>query len=182
LAGDAGPDEPVLVGRVIKPRGVRGEVVVDPTGSTVDHLAPGRRLWAGDRWLTVEARRSHGRRHLVRFAGVGDYDAAEALRGSALEIDADELEELGEGSYYVDDLLGCRVEGPDGADLGVVTEVVHGNGDLLEVDAGDGTFLVPLARSMVHGVDLEAGRIVVDLPEGLREATHSAARTGQDAR
>lgn len=182
MSEDAGPVEPVLVGRVVKPRGVRGEVVVEPTGSSVGHLTPGRRLWAGDRYLTVESRRSHGHRHLVHFAGVGDYDAAEALRGRELEIDADELEELEEGSYYVDDLLGCRVEAPDGTELGVVTEVLHGNGDSLEVDRGDGTFLVPLARPMVRAVDAGSGCIVVDLPEGLQEATHSSPRRGGGGR
>lgn len=182
MPGNAGPAEPVLVGRVVKPRGVRGEVVVEPIGSTVAHLAPGRRVWVGDRYLVVESRRSHGRRQIVRFAGIDDYEAADGLRSRELEIDAGELEDLEEGRYYVDHLLGCTVEGVNGESLGVVTEVVHGNGDWLEVDSGDGTFLVPLARPLVQGVDVESGRIAVDLPVGLEEATRGETRRRRDAR
>ena len=108
----------------------------------------------GEREAEVERRAGSDERPLLRIAGVGDRDAAAALRGQdLLVLDDSELEE---GEYLVEDLVGCRVEG-----LGEVRAVIAAPScDLLEV--GDRGVLVPLVSDAVKRVDLAARTIEVD--------------------
>ncbi|HEX6864005.1 MAG TPA: ribosome maturation factor RimM, partial [Thermoanaerobaculia bacterium] len=116
------PDLPerVAVGRVLRPHGVRGEVVVEVLSDVPGRLAPGRSLrasWAGrpQRTVTVESYRPHKSGALVRFAGAEDRDRAEELRDALLEVDRSEVPAAPEGTYYWYQLLGCRcrVDGED---------------------------------------------------------------------
>ncbi|MFR9731299.1 ribosome maturation factor RimM [Saccharopolyspora sp. MS10] len=169
---------PVLaVGRVVKPHGVRGEVVVDVrTDSPELRFAPGavlgvqRRGAAVPDSLTVTAARPHAGRLLVRFESVDGMDEAERLRGATLTVGADELEATEDPDEFHDhELEGLRVELPTGDEVGVVREVVHTpGGELLSVRTPEGVErLVPFVAEIVPEVDLAGGRVVVDPPEGL---------------
>jgi 16S rRNA processing protein RimM len=107
----------------------------------------------------------------MRLEGVGSREAAEALRGEELTVEAAELPDLDEGHYYIHDLIGCRVLDPVGKDIGEVVGVVPGPQDRLEIAHRSGRSLVPMVREMLQQVDVEEGYIVIDLPEGLMEAT-----------
>lgn len=169
----------LVVGRVVKSHGVRGELVVEVrTDSPEERFAVGTRLVgrvgrgdrATDRDVTIEAARQHSGRLLVRLEGVGDRDTADALRGMLLLVDSDALGDPEDpDEYYDHQLVGLRVLDTSGATLGEVTEIVHtAAGELLAIRLADGgDALVPFVSEMVPEVDLVARTCVIDPPEGL---------------
>ena len=165
-----------LVGRIVKPHGIRGELVVEPrTDSPEIRFAAGSVLSANlrdgsKRDLTVTAARAHSGRLLVVVEGVADRDGAEGLRGTLLlapEADLPPTEDPDE--FYDHELEGLAVVTVDGTRIGTITEVLHGGGsDLLQVrrETG-GVLLVPFVNQIVPEVDVPGGRVVIDPPEGL---------------
>jgi 16S rRNA processing protein RimM len=168
---------PLLVGVVVRPHGLSGELVVEVrTDAPEERFAPGavltRRLPGGvdAGRLTVEAARPHSGRLLVRFVEAADRDAAEALRGSRLLVDAATLPPTGDpDEFHVHQLEGLAVELADGTAVGTVREVSHGpGGELLVVARPDlPDALVPFVRAIVPTVDLAGGRVVLTPPDGL---------------
>ena len=165
----------MVVGRVLRPHGLRGELVVQVLSDAPERFAPGEAVAAGDlesggplRQLEVSSARLHQGRMLLRFAGVEDREAAEPLRGSLLSIPMEAARELGAGEYWRHQLVGLAVVDSEGNDRGVVAEVLPGAAhDLLEVRRPDGvTVLVPAVAALVE-VELEAGRVVVRALPGL---------------
>ncbi|HEY4023667.1 MAG TPA: ribosome maturation factor RimM [Pseudonocardiaceae bacterium] len=165
-----------LVGRIVKPHGVRGELVVEPrTDSPEIRFAVGNVLSANlrdgsKRELTVAAARPHAGRLLVVVEGVGDRDTAEDLRGTLLlapEADLPPTEDPDE--FYDHELEGLPVFTTDGTRIGVIADVLHGAGsDLLQVRReGSSDVLVPFVNQIVPEVDVRAGRVVIDPPQGL---------------
>ena len=148
------------MGRVVKPHGVRGEVVVDLVSNRPERrLAPGSVLSWGGGDLEVVGARPHQRRWLVTFAGVADREAAERLRGATLSAPAlgDENDVL-----WVHELVGVEVVDTTGRSHGRV-EAVEANpaSDLLVLE---GERLVPLVFVVARRPD---GAVVVDPPAGL---------------
>ena len=170
----AGPADPAVVGRVVRPHALAGEVVVVPMASSSAHFEPGSVLWMEARWVTVQRSRQQGDRWIVLLGGIADRDAAEAIRDVELFVDGGSLPELDDDSYYVHDLIGCRVEDPAGADLGTVVAVVPGPHDWLELECAGERSLLPMARDWLQDIDIDARRIVMDAPQGLAEATRSS--------
>jgi 16S rRNA processing protein RimM len=166
----------VVVGRVVRPHGVRGEVVVEVRTDRPEH-----RFGAGsvlDRPdgppLTVGAARPHGQRWLLRFVGVPSRDAAEDLRGTELCVPADAadpgVEAASDTEEYPDHLLvGMAVHDVSGVPLGTVAAIEHAPWqDLIVVESPSGNEIrVPFVRALVPVVDLQAGELVVDPPGGL---------------
>ncbi len=145
------------VGRVVKPHGLRGEVVVHLVTNRTERLAPGSvvRTAAGE--LQVERASSHQGRWIVAFAGVADRQGAEALRGSVLS--APPMEDP--HALWVHELVGAEVETADGRGHGKVVAVeANPASDLLVLEGGG---LVPLRFVVSH----QEGRVVVEPPEGL---------------
>ncbi|HEU5158338.1 MAG TPA: ribosome maturation factor RimM [Streptosporangiaceae bacterium] len=170
----------LVVGRIGRPHGVRGEVTVEVrTDDPDDRFAVGRALAtdpAESGPLTIEEVRRHSGRLLVRFEGIGDRDAAERLRGVLLVIDSGDLPPSDDADEFYDhELVGLVAVTVDGAKIGVVTEVRHLGQDLLVIDrtagapggGGDDEVMVPFVAALVPEVDVAAGRVVVDPPPGL---------------
>ncbi|MFL6023370.1 MAG: ribosome maturation factor RimM [Marmoricola sp.] len=169
--------EMIVVGRIGKPHGVKGEVSVEPrTDEPERRFAPGEQLKtenkrpgaAGPAHLTVAGTRWHSGRLLVRFAEIADRNAAEQARGTllAIPLDPDEQPEDPE-EFYDHQLVGLAVVTTDGRAVGELREIVHGSAqDLLVITAPDGPdVLVPFVSELVPEVDLAQRRIVVeDLP------------------
>ena len=162
----------VVVGRIGRPHGIRGELTVEVrTDEPERRFADGARMRieGTQRVLTVAATRWHGERLLVRFEGVHDRDAAEALRGSLLSVSVpgDERPE-DEEEYYDRQLAGLRVLDHAGCEVGVIGSVVHlPTQDLLSVTTPDGERLVPFVRALVPEVDLANGYVRLADVEGL---------------
>ena len=164
----------IVIGEVVKPHGIRGELCVDNHADSPLLYAPGRELTlrtpAGrDRIVRVAGARPHQGRMLFTLEGVADRDAAEALRGVRLYVPRAALPATREDEYYHADLIGLPVETREGAPLGSVLAVHNfGAGDILELRAADGReLLLPFSDAAVPTVDLAAGRIVADPPLGL---------------
>lgn len=170
----------VVVGRIGKPHGVKGELSVElRTDEPERRFAVGAVLRArtpqGDvpgagrpATLTVKGTRWHQSRLLVTFEEVRDRNGAEAVRGSllAVEVDPAEVPEDPE-EFYDHQLVGLKVVTADGREIGEVADVVHGTAqDLLSVRTPDGReVLVPFVAALVPEIDLAGGRVVVeDLP------------------
>jgi 16S rRNA processing protein RimM len=168
-----------MVGRVVKPHGVHGELVVNLSTDSADlRFAVGSVLFVTSRdgsvlrSLTVTAARPHTGRLLVCFEGVDGRDAADELRGVPLCADPVDLPPIEDpDEFYDHQLEGLAVLTVTGAVVGTVREVVHGaGGELLVVDReGGGEALVPFVRQIVPEVDVRGGRVVLDPPPGLLE-------------
>lgn len=173
----------IVVGRVGRPHGVRGEVSVDVRTDDPDRrYAPGAVLTADParETLTVLRSRWHHGRLLVAFEGSEDRLRAEALRGQLLVVDSATAGETEPGEYWDHQLVGLTALHIDGSRIGAVSEVIHVPGsELLAVRRDDGgEVLIPFVEAIVPTVDLAAGQVVVDPPEGLLEINDSAPAGG----
>jgi 16S rRNA processing protein RimM len=166
----------LVVGRVVRPHGVRGDLIVDVhTDEPQQRFAIGAsvtaRLRSGERCtLTVRTTRPHGQRLLIGFDAIIDRNAAEALRGAVLTVDSAALPPPSHpDEFYDHQIEGLSVVLPDGTLVGVVTEVVHGPGAELLVIAREGRpeALVPFVHDIVPTVDLDAQRMILTPPDGL---------------
>ena len=168
----------MVVGRIGRPHGVRGQVTVEVRTDDPDlRFAPGATLLtepASRGPLTVEAARWHSGTLLLTLLRpdgvvVADREAADELRNTQLLVPVEELPELEDpDSFYDHQLVGLAAVLPDGTAIGEVTGVRHEGTELLVVRRAEGPeLLVPFVSAIVPTVDLTAGRVVVDPPEGL---------------
>jgi 16S rRNA processing protein RimM len=178
----------VVVGRIGRPHGIRGEVTVEVRTDTPElRFAPGSVLVTDPARLgplTVAAARWHSGRLLLSVDGVHDRTGAEALRGLILsaEVPDDEVPEDPE-EFFDHQLRGLAVVDTAGTAIGVVDDVVHLPGqDLLSVRRDGGReVLVPFVAELVPEIDVDAGRVVIDPPPGLLELDELDELDGVDA-
>ncbi|MEV0596701.1 ribosome maturation factor RimM [Nonomuraea cavernae] len=163
----------LVVGRIGRPHGVRGEVTVEVrTDDPELRLAVGASVETdpADRGpLVIESRRWHKNMLLLAFAGVADRGAADELRGTMLVIDSAQVAPSDDPDEFHDhQLIGLTVETGSGEVVGEVTDVLHHGQDLLVVRrGGQDDALIPFVKPLVPEVDLERGRLVITPPEGL---------------
>lgn len=165
----------LVVGRIGRPHGVRGEVTVEVRTDDPDlRFAPGATLATDPASLgplTVERARWHKDILLLTLAGVADRDAAEALRGTLLVVDSADLPPIEDPDEFHDhELIGLSVVTVEGTPVGEVSDVLHHGQDLLVVTrpSRDEVY-VPFVKALVPEVDLGKGVLVVDPPPGLLE-------------
>lgn len=178
--------EYALVGLIRKAQGIRGEVVVEPLTDKPDVVfASGSRVFAGNAQgdpavargvrgeeepttLTIETSKPFKKGLIVQFEELRDRDSAELWRGRYLLARFSELPPPEEDEVYLHDLIGMKVEGRSGEQLGEVStfyELPHGV--LLDVKTAAGSSLVPYRPEIVVRVDLAARTVIVDESLGL---------------
>ena len=165
-------DHRVCVGAIAGAFGVRGEVRLKSFCTEPAAIADYAPLESEDgaQRFTVAITRPVKNGFAARLGGIGSKEEADALRGTRLFVPRDRLPSLPDDEFYHADLIGLSVSDTGGAVLGEVIAVQnHGAGDLLEikVPGASATVLLPFTRADVPTVDLGAGRIVADPPEGL---------------
>lgn len=165
----------VAVGRAGRAHGIKGEVSVvvrtdapelrfaDGVVLTTDLVAPTT--------LTVSSTRWHQGRLLVTFVGVADRTGAEAISGALLTIDVADAGDAGEGAFWDHQLIGLTARHVSGGEIGVVEDVVHlPANELIVIRTAEGReLLVPFVLAMVPTVDVEAGWLSIDPPDGLMD-------------
>jgi 16S rRNA processing protein RimM len=166
-------DEMAVVGRIARPHGIRGQVVVNlETDFPHERFQPGaeffvKRSTVPER-LVIATVRFHNERPIIGFEGVADMNQAIALAGSELRVPIDRLAVLPPEMFYRHDLVGCAVDKADGSHVGEVTDVEGTlGGSRLVVATGRGEVLVPLAAEICRSIDVAGKRIVIEPPEGL---------------
>jgi len=168
-------DDLVVIARVARTRGLRGEVVADlytdfpgrfEDLESVIATAPD----GSTRSLQIEEHWFHGSRIVFKFAGYDSIDEAKGLAGFQLAVPASERVELPADHFYEWELIGCHVESVDGTSIGVVSEVLKTGGvEVLVIAGAEREHMVPLAHAICVEVDIERKRIRIDPPEGLLE-------------
>ena len=154
-----------MLAAVAGAHGVKGELRLKLFSESVESLSRQQKLHVGGAERRLLAIRDSGKGAVARFEGVNDRSAAEALRGSLVEIDRSALPPLEEGEYYHADLVGLAAVDRDGKPIGTVVAVEnYGAGDLLEIELETRKrSLIPFRKGIA---DLEDGRIALD-PEFL---------------
>ena len=154
----------VAVGFVRAPRGLRGELSVEPMTDFAARFQPGAAVWAAGVSYTVAVARPNQKTLLVQFEGMESRDEAELLRGLLLEVPDVTLTPLEQGRYYRFQIVGMDVVDTEGAPLGQIQEVLEtGANDVYIVHDAESELLIPAIDSVVQDVDIDANRMVVQL-------------------
>lgn len=155
-----GGERRIALAAVAGAHGIRGEVRLKLFSDSIESLSRHEKLYVGGAERRLLGIRD-AKNPVARFEGIDDRSAAEALRGSLIEIDRSALPPLGEGEYYHADLIGLPAVDRRGERVGTVAAVENfGAGDLLEIEAEGGKrSLIPFTPGIA---DLEGDRIVLD--------------------
>ncbi len=182
-------NERLTLARVVRPRGIRGEVAATILTDFPERLTKLREVWLWDgrseprraEILLCRLSTSRGGHAIIHFAGVDSIEGAEKLRGLEVQVPLSSRTPLPASSYYISDLVGCEVweRGVKLGEvrLGVVKNVQQVGTPVLEIDTPDGELLVPLAQEICTKIDTAARRIEVTLPEGLRDLNLPSRKT-----
>ena len=169
----------LAVGKVVGAQGLRGELRINPASDFPERFTkPGAR-WlqskgAAPREMTLTSGRQLPGRSLfiVRFRGIDNRTAAEALVGQTLLVNAADRPELGEGEFHLLDLVGLesRLDANENGAVGIVSDLISGGNDLLEITRPDGhKLLIPFVKAIIPEVHLEEGWLLLTPPPGLME-------------
>jgi len=169
-------DDLIVVARVARTRGLRGEVVADLYTDFPERFADLERVIAigpdgSRRSLQIEEHWFQGNRIIFKFASYDSIDEAKELAGYQLAVPEAERIELAADHFYEWELVSCRVERVDGTSIGVVSEVMKTGGVEVLLIKGDAEreYMVPMAHEICVEIDIAQKRIRIDPPEGLLE-------------
>jgi 16S rRNA processing protein RimM len=178
-AGDSSASNPafLVLGRIVRPHGIQGELRVQIATAYPERIAHMDEVYVGHsphdpnaaRAFAVEGARRHRDYLLVRLKGINDRTEAENYRGLLLMVSLTNAVPLEDDEYYLFQVIGARVVTTEGETLGKVSEVLEtGANDVFVVQGGPrGEVLIPDIKPVIVSIDIEAGVITVDPPEGL---------------
>lgn len=166
------PESPqyLIIGRVFKPWGVRGEVKVEILTEFPERFASLRTVYLGDdaKPFSIENARLHGKAALLKFKGIDRPEDAEGLRDQIVQVAREEAVKLPKGKLYLYQLIGLRVVTVQGEALGEITDVLDtGANDVYVVHDGQREILIPAIEEVVKEISLERNEVRVQLLEGL---------------
>ena len=164
----------MTLARLLRARGIRGEIAADGMGTRLSRFDGLKRCTlygpgGKERVVDIESVWEHRNHPVFKFRGIDTMTAAEELQGFELRIPMAERAPVPEGEYFHSDLIDCQVVERDGTVLGAVTawEAFGGSGIL--VVTGEKELMIPFAKKFLVEIDVAGKRIVVDLPEGLKD-------------
>lgn len=169
--GSSSPGEPVFlaVGRLRRPHGIQGEILMDVLTDFPERIRTGRKVYVGETHepMKIVSLRGHNREMIVRFSGYSNPEEAGQLRNALVFVKASDLPELPEGEYYHHQLLGLAVVDEAGQPLGTLAEILEtGANDIYLVKTPDGKeLLLPVTEEVILSVDLEQSEMRVRPPE-----------------
>lgn len=166
----------LIVGEILRPHGVRGEMRVkiitdypERLLDEVEYLYVGKDPDQAAEQYEVLSARFHQTYILVQLEGIDDRDVADSLRGQYLMVDIDHAVPLDDGEYYLYQLIGMNVVTVSGEEIGIIAEVMEtGANDVYVINSRKyGQILLPAHEETLVEIDLEKKQIVMDLPDGL---------------
>lgn len=162
----------IAVGEIVKAQGIKGEVKVIPLTDNPARFGKLRRVFLQNgnslQELQLETYRLFKQFILLKFEGVDDMNAANALGRGLLLIPRVERLKLPPGRYYHDEIEGLKVYQTTGEYLGEIERILEtGSNDVYVVKGDSGEILIPALKSVVKLIDTDLGRMEVDLPDGL---------------
>jgi len=163
----------VLVGRIGRPHGIKGEVILEADLTAGDLHAVKRFTWRGrqgeTRELTLRTARPTHDRVLIGFEGVHSREQASELTLGQLWAEDSLLPDAGPGQAYQFQLIGLKVMETGGRDLGVIESVIQTGAHAVYIVQGERELLIPATEEVVRKVDLAGGVVTVTLPAGLED-------------
>jgi 16S rRNA processing protein RimM len=166
-------DDWIEAGAVVRPHGIKGEVILDLARDLMELVTESLELRAtgrkgGERTLTVEKARDHKARKVVKFKDVETVEDAEVLRGWTVWLTREQIGPLDEDRWFVADIVGIDVYTEEDEYLGKLVEVMHmPANDVYVVRDGEKEILLPVIDDVIRSVDVDSGRMVIHLMEGL---------------
>lgn len=152
----------LTVARVLKPRGLKGEVKIETYLSNPSQISHIKKVKIDKQEYTVEHISLDGVFGYIKFLEINDADAADALRGKEITASKSDLPSLAEGEYYIADMIGLSVI-VSGERIGEVVDVAqYGSADVYTVKSAQGTFCFPAIKGLIKQVDFQNGVIVLD--------------------
>jgi len=153
----------LIIGNIIKPQGIRGEVKVQPYTDSPEDFKNFREAYIGEEKYKILYVRSAGGFIYMGLKGVADRNAAELLRGKDIAADRDEAPALDEGKYYIVDIIGCSVFYENGEKIGVISDITPAATDVYTLSSdGKKDIMFPAVKGVVVGVDIENKSITVN--------------------
>lgn len=156
-------DDKLVVGEIVKPQGIKGQVKVISYSGDAEKFCDYKRVFVGGIERSITACSFTGDIVFLSLSGIGDRNAAELLRGMEISVLRSEVSELPEGEYYVIDLVGCDII-VGGEMIGVLTDVDNfGATDIYTIQRIDGKSIqVPAIEKVVLSIDIDAKKIILD--------------------
>ena len=152
----------LIVGEILKPQGIRGELKVKPFTDTAEDFRAFKRVFLdGAEYKILSVRVGDGAVYLG-LRGVPDRNAAELLRGKLLTLPREDAPVLEEGRYYIADLLGAVVSDEAGEEIGILSDVRQAATDIYTVKSGEKEIMFPAVKDVIVKIDVEGKRITVD--------------------
>jgi len=168
-------DPRLEIGGIARAHGIKGEVVVHTHDPDSVILGDVETIWVGGVQRTITNARGTHRGWLLALEGVETRNDAEALKGQVVEIDRTVLD-LADGEVLLDDMIGCAVVLSDGRPWGTIAAVNLGPQDQLVIHDGEIERILPFVDELVTKIDIAAGVVTVDPPEGMPESKISRGR------
>lgn len=160
----------VTVGRIKRPWGVRGHVMIDVLSDVPNRFAQGESLFIDGEPFSIEQASPHNDTMILKLEGVDSLEEAAALRGRLLTVPSDSLPPLPKGTYYHHHLIDMAVYARDGRFLGKLTDIIStGGNDVYVVTLEGKEFLLPALDDVILEVDVDKGRMTVELLPGLEQ-------------
>ena len=154
--------ETIVIGEILKPQGVRGEVKVKPLLDDAADMRHFKKVYIGGKEYKVLSCRADAQAAYLALSGVADRDAAELLRGKQIEALRADAPALEEGRYYIVDIVGCDVIADSGERLGQIADVIPAHTDIYVLHTGEKEGMFPAADGVILEVDTESKIITVD--------------------
>lgn len=154
--------ETIVIGEILKPQGVRGEVKVKPLLDDAADMRHFKKVYIGGKEYKVLFCRADAQAAYLALSGVADRDAAELLRGKQIEALRADAPALEEGRYYIVDIVGCDVIADSGERLGQIADVIPAHTDIYVLHNGEKEGMFPAADGVILEVDTESKIITVD--------------------
>ena len=154
----------MTVARILKPQGIRGEIkVMTYTDTPADLQAFDRVYIGGNLYKILKVRPQNGDCAFITLAGIADRNAAEFLRGLDVEVVREDIPALPEGTYYIADVIGCKVVTAEGEELGTVTGITPARTDIYEYEKPNGKSVSFAAvDGVIVSTDVEKKELTVD--------------------